>query len=167
MLVISLKNIVGFFFCYLLKIIMAVCSLAFFQKATMSRQKHHILWRLWQQIAFLGQNGSNQAIKMIVYFENRDPTRLKYKIFLQSHLEEQNLKIKADLEHLLERAANVTKLSFTSTMHPWESCLHCRMLRLFGHNYGYCWLQLWHDIKLTTCLGCHHLKVKFRLRQRA
>lgn len=44
--------------------------------------------------------------------------RLKCKILLQSHLEEQSLEIKMNLEYLLERAANIIKFDFTRTIHP-------------------------------------------------
>lgn len=49
--------------------------------------------------------------------------RLKWRMCLQSRLEDQSLKIKGNLERLLGRAANVIKFGFPSAMHPGESCL--------------------------------------------
>lgn len=97
---------------------MVVCSWAFFLKSHHVQAKAPYSLKTLEKITFLSQHGSNWAIKMIIYFENRDSTRLNCKIVLQSNLKEQNLKIKTNLEHLLERAANVIKFSSTSTMHP-------------------------------------------------
>lgn len=76
------------------------------------------------KITFLSPNGNNQAIKINIYFENGNFTRLKCKILLRSQLDRRvKPQNKKKSRTLARRAANVIKFSFTSTTHPWESCL--------------------------------------------
>lgn len=87
-----------------------MCSLAFFKKPPCLGKSTIFFEDFGKQI--LNPNGSNQAIEMIISFENRDSTRLKYSITPAELLKRAKLQNRKESRTLARKSSQCHQTQF-------------------------------------------------------